>query len=154
MSPKKITVHVDMDDVLCDFEHSFQRDKARYPNIPFPQSRPGFFLELPPIPGAIEGFHYLLAHPGFETYILTAPSVKNSHSYSEKRIWIEKHLGIEATYKLIISPAKHLTKGDYLIDDYESGKGQEEFEGKLIHFGSDEFPDWPSIIQYFKKIAA
>ena len=30
-----------------------------------------------------------------------------------------------------------------------SGKGQENFEGKLIQFGSEQFPDWVSIAEYF-----
>jgi len=36
-------------------------------------------------------------------------------------------------------------KGDILIDDNIKGKGQEIFEGRLIHFGSDQFPDLKSV---------
>ncbi len=44
------------------------------------------------------------------------------------------------TLKLIICSNKGLLKGDILIDDHISGRGQEFFEGKLIHFGQNEYP--------------
>ena len=47
--------------------------------------------------------------------------------------------------RLVISPDKSLLKGDYLIDDILHGKGQDSFEGKLIHFGSNEYPDWSAV---------
>ena len=58
---------------------------------------------------------------------------------------------MDVVENLIISPNKGLNKGHYLIDDCLSGKGQEFFEGKLIHFGSDTFPDWASVKRYFEK---
>jgi len=51
---------------------------------------------------------------------------------------------------LIISPNKGLNKGDYLIDDNDSGKGQENFEGELLKFGGKEFGDWAKVLAYFK----
>lgn len=39
-------------------------------------------------------------------------------------------------------------RGAYLIDDNVSGKGQDEFDGELIHFGSGEFPHWTYITNY------
>jgi len=38
----------------------------------------------------------------------------------------------------------------YLRTSGPSGKGQNNFEGQLILFGSDEFPDWSSVTRYFK----
>jgi 5'-nucleotidase len=52
----------------------------------------------------------------------------------------------------IISPHKHLNNGDYLIDDMPSGNGQVYFEGQLILFGSNEFPNWLSVTTRFKAI--
>jgi len=43
-----------------------------------------------------------------------------------------------------------LNLGHYLIDDYTEGKGQENFEGQLLQFGSAEYPDWQSIQRYFE----
>lgn len=146
------TVYVDMDHVLCDFEALYKRDRERTPSRVYPQSRPGFFLELEPIDSAIAGFNYLKTHPSLDVYILTAPSVRNPHCYTEKRLWVEQHLGLDAAYKLIISPNKSLLLGDFLIDDYISGKGQEHFVGTIIHFGSSAFPDWDAVMQFFSVL--
>ena len=51
---------------------------------------------------------------------------------------------------LIISSHKGLNKGDYLIDDHSEGRGQENFESKLLQFGSVEFLDCEAIIIYFR----
>ena len=110
---------------------------------------PGFFLNLAPIDESIESVNKLRQR--FDVYILTAPSPKNPLSYTEKRLWIENHFGYEFTEKLIISPNKSLLRGDYLIDDHESGRGQEGFQGTLIHFGSTPFANWQCVLAYFDK---
>ncbi|MCL4169033.1 UNVERIFIED_CONTAM: hypothetical protein GTU68_016356 [Idotea baltica] len=87
----------------------------------------------------------------FDVYVLTAPSTRNPHSYTEKRLWIETYFDYAFTKRLIISPNKSLLIGDYLIDDYARGKGQDKFEGSLIHFGTSRFPDWQAVNQYLRK---
>lgn len=144
-------VYVDMDDTLCDYAAGFDRHKKRYLEHAYPQSEPGLYISLDPLPGAIEAYRWLQQHSSLDVYILTAPSVKNAHSYAEKRLWVERHLGMGAAYKLIISPNKGLSRGDFLIDDFVQGKGQEQFEGKILQFGSAEFPDWVSVIRFFDR---
>ena len=147
---KKI-VYVDLDDVLCDYSKAIRLSKRNVPEVTFPQSIPGFFQNLLPIKQGIETVNKLRQIDLFDVYILTAPSVLNAHCYTEKRLWVERHFDLEMVNKLILSPNKGLNKGDYLIDDHTSGRGQEMFEGKLLHFGSESFRDWPSIWEYFKK---
>ncbi|MCP5016337.1 MAG: hypothetical protein GY938_13855 [Ketobacter sp.] len=139
-----------MDHVLCDYETGFKRHQAKYPDLSFPQSQPGLYIGLEPIEGAIKAFSWLANQEEFAVLILTAPSILNPHSYCEKRIWVEEYLGIDAVENLIISPHKGLNRGDYLIDDCISGKGQENFQGELIQFGSCEFPDWSSVRVFFE----
>ncbi len=150
---KKI-IYVDMDHTLCDYETGFRQHQARFPDLKFPQSQPGLYLSLNPFDGAIETYQWLEAQSAFAVFILTAPSIKNHTSYSEKRIWVEKYLGMNAVNNLIISPHKGLNRGDYLIDDYVSGKGQEYFEGQLIQFGSKAYPHWQSVRRYFEGMLA
>ena len=150
MNVESTIVYVDMDDTLCDFRAAYIKHRQDHPDIAYPQSMPGFFQNLKPLPYAIETFNWLREQAHLDVFILTAPSVKNPLCYSEKRLWVEKHLGLNAVYKLIISPNKGLNKGHYLIDDYTEGKGQENFEGKILQFGSDEFPDWRSVQNFFK----
>ena len=141
-----------MDDTLCDFEEAHHKAKADFPSVPFPQSIPGFFVNLEPKRDAISVFNWLFDHPKFELYILTAPSLRNPLCYTEKRVWVEGHLGMRAVSRLIISPNKALLKGGYLIDDYIDGKGQEDFGGQFIHFGSNQYPDWLTVKNYFNSL--
>ena len=138
-----------MDDVLCNYTSAFKIIKAQQPEIEFPQSVPGFFENLEPKVDAVDSFFNLASR--YDVHILSAPSVFNPLCYTEKRIWVEKYLGFEFTHNLILATNKGLLKGDYLIDDYVAGRGQEYFEGELIHFGSDKYPDWRSIMKYFQQ---
>ncbi len=56
-------------------------------------------------------------------------------------------MGDLAYKKLILSHNKGLLKGDFLIDD-RTVNGVSEFEGEHIHFGSENFPNWESVIKY------
>lgn len=141
-------VYIDMDDVLCDFIGEFEKEIALNPGIKFPQSQFGFFVNLPPIKDAIQMVNALISSERYDPYILTAPSEKNPMSYTEKRVWVEKWFGLNFVSKLIISPNKGLLKGEYLIDDNIAGKGLENFDGELIQFGSERYPDWKSVGDY------
>lgn len=134
-------IYIDMDDVLCDFSGAHAKALAENPGIAFPQSQYGFYQKLRPLEGAIEAVKALIDSDTFTPYILTAPSTKNPFSYTEKRVWIEDHFGYDFVERLIICSNKGLLKGDILIDDNNSGRGQEHFEGKLIHFGTTQFPN-------------
>lgn len=147
----KAIIYVDMDHVLCDYEEAWARQKALFPDLEFPQSQPGMYIGMNPLPGAIDTYHWLNNHPNSDVYILTAPSVYNSHCYSEKRDWVEKYLGLSVVENLIISPHKNLNDGHYLIDDMASGKGQDRFKGSLILFGSEQFPDWKTVRAFFEE---
>jgi 5'(3')-deoxyribonucleotidase len=145
-------VYIDMDDVLCDYTTAFNNAIEETPGIAFPQSQYGFYANLAPITGAIESVQKLIISEKFDPYILTAPSTRNPFSYTEKRVWIEKYFGIEFMEKLILSPNKGLLKGDILIDDLISGRGQESFEGNIIQFGSADYPDWKTVIAQLETL--
>ena len=144
--PIQKLLYIDMDDVLCDYSGAFELIKDQQPEIEFPQSVPGFFEHLDPMANAIDSF--LNLSDQFDVHILSAPSVFNPLCYTEKRIWVENNLGFDFVHKLILATNKGLLKGDYLIDDYIAGRGQEIFEGELIHFGSSQYPDWTAVVQY------
>lgn len=147
---KKEIIYIDIDDTIGKYTENFRSYKRKFPEIEFPQSLVGFYLNIEPFDNAISVVKELLDSDNYLVYFLTAPSFKNPHSYSEKRLWIEIYFGMKYMDRLIISPNKGLNKGDWLIDDYSSGKGQENFEGTLIHFGSDErFDTWLKIKAFF-----
>ena len=149
----KRIVYIDMDDTLADFMGAYETARERNPAMMFPQAEYGFFANLEPLEDAIESVQRLLDSEHLSPYILTAPSTINPLCYTEKRIWVEQHLGMEMVERLIISPDKSLLKGDYLIDDIPEGKGQENFEGELLQFASPAYPDWQSVMSYLMKAA-
>lgn len=133
-----------MDNVLCDYKAAYQEAIKQDPVNKYPQSQYGFFVNLKPIKDAIESAIELSKNN--EVYILTAPSVRNPFSYTEKRVWVENWLGMKFVERLIISPNKGLFHGDILIDDHLNGNGQELFSGRLIQFGCSQYPTWTEVL--------
>jgi 5'-nucleotidase len=126
----KPILYIDMDDTMCDFTTAKNEAYELDPNLLYPWSVSGFFENLQPIEGVIDAIKRL--EEFYDIWILTSPSVRNPLSYTEKRLWIEKYLGLDYCYKLIISTNKSLLKGYLLIDDYEHN-----FDGIQILFGED-----------------
>ena len=141
---KKI-VYIDMDGVLVDFESGInaltKEDTITYKNRL--DEVPGIFLKMSPMKGAIEAFKELNKY--FDVYILSTAPWENPTALNDKLVWIKKHLGNLAKKKVIFSHNKHLNIGDYLIDD-RTANGAGDFKGEHIHFRTDEYPDWNSVL--------
>jgi len=143
---KKKILYIDLDDTLCDFMGEFKRRHST--QLEYPHSKVGFFLNLEPLPDAIESVKKL--SEVYDVRFLTRPSIWNTTCYTEKAEWIKKHFGFEMLDRLILSCDKSIFKGDYLIDD--SGRdGQDKFEGEWIQFGSEKFSNWKIILEYLIK---
>lgn len=101
------------------------------------------FLNARPVPGALEAVAEL--ENQYEVFILSTAPWENVHSWSQKRIWVEKYL--PSMYKkLILTHHKELLIGDYLIDDRTKNDAA-EFQGKHIHIFSDAYPTWNSVLE-------
>ena len=138
-------IGIDMDDTMFDFKSAFRKALIKDSSIKWPQSQYGFFGNLEPIPGAIEGYKVLQTK--YDVFIVTRPSVWNPMSYTEKRVCVEKHLGFDECENLIMAPDKTIIKADYLIDDMvQTGRYKPEWE--WLEFGSSEYPDWESVLEY------
>jgi hypothetical protein len=48
--------------------------------------------------------------------------------------------------------SQHLHTGDFLIDD-RTRNGADRFTGEHILFGSEQFPDWATVMNYLKGAA-
>lgn len=132
---------VDLDGVTADLESLFWRLwKARFPEAPqlLPEDRRTFYIEeqigsewkkqvetiihselfylnLPVIPGAIDGIHGL-QEQGHNVILCTSP-VNSPYCTPEKIMWVRKHLGTDMATRMIISKDKTLVRGDILFDD-------------------------------------
>ncbi len=139
---------VDQDGVLADFDKYFiSKWSEVYPDITLPNisdrktfyideavpqelqdmvkvlpRQQGFFENLPPIDGAIDGINKLKSL-GHEIFICTSPLWYYQHCVKEKYMWIEKHLGIEWVQHAILTRDKTVVRGDFLIDDKPEIKG-------------------------------
>ena len=149
MTRRPEIIYIDMDGVLCDFQKEHDKRLKEYPMQQYPQAAYGFFESLDPLDHAILAYQWL--DQRFRVHILTAPSYMNPMCYTEKRIWVEKHLGLRAAKRMIISGYKNLLMGEYLIDDNDYGKGQDTFRGELIKF-NQKTNNWVDIIYKFKEL--
>ena len=148
-APQKKIVYIDMDNVLVDFKSGI----ARLPKETVEKygddmdDVPGIFSMMDPMPGAIDAFRRIAEK--YDTYILSTAPWENPLALSDKVIWVKRYLGDVAKKRLIISHHKNLNRGDYLIDD-RTRHGASEFIGEHIHFGTEKFPDWESVLQYLE----
>ena len=147
---KKI-IYIDMDGVVSNFDKGRENSPLRYtsPYKGRPDRIPDIYKDLEPIEGAIRAVNKILNHSDFETFFLSTPPWDNPDGWKHKRLWIEKYFGKAARHKLILSSRKDLNIGDYLIDD-SNHRGQGLFRGEWIHFGSDRFPNWKTVMDYLK----
>ena len=147
---KKI-VYIDMDNVLVDFKTGIDKlEKQQL--IDYEDNLdevPGIFSLMKPMPHALESVTKLAGH--FDVYVLSTSPWKNPSAWTDKIKWIQYYFGEDNNsvfYKrLILSHHKNLNKGDYLIDDRDKN-GADKFEGELIRFGSDRFPNWHVVSEY------
>ena len=99
--------------------------------------------------GAIEAIKIL--NDKYDLYILSTAPWENPNAWKHKREWIEKYFGEgeENIFykKVILSHHKNLNKGDILIDD-RPNNGAKYFKGEWIHFATDDYPDWETVVKY------
>ena len=155
---KKLTILIDMDGVLVDFQSGINcfpegtgEDFGGWDNVPT------IFSCMQPMPGAIDAFHELARR--HDVYIVSTAPWANSTAWSDKRDWVVRHLGKAAEKRLILTHHKQLVRGDVIIDD-RTKRGVAEHDARHIHFGRDpdtgelnEFPDWPSALAEVDRVA-
>lgn len=149
--PRKI-LYVDMDNVLVDFGSALPQlsPEVRHDYEGRLDEVPGIFALMTPNPGAVEAFEELAQL--FDTYILSTSPWENPSAWSDKLVWVKRHLGLSAYKRLILTHHKQLNYGHFLIDDRKKN-GADRFVGELIEFGSERFPDWSSVVAYLRDKA-
>ena len=141
------TLYVDMDNVIVYFKTGIEKiseeEKVKYEGRY--DEVPRIFSLMDPMEGAIEAFNKLSSK--YDTYILSTSPWNNPSAWQDKIVWVQKFLEKPAYKRLILSHHKNLNRGDYIIDD-RIKNGVDKFEGEHIHFGSEKFPNWDTILKY------
>ncbi len=139
-----------MDNVLVDFPSAFPKLSQDLLSQ-YEENRDdidGIFSLMEPMPDAVEAFQALSEK--FDTYILSTAPWDNPSAWTDKLLWVKKHLGENAYKRLILSHHKNLNRGDYLVDD-RTKNGAEDFVGEHIHFGVGVFQDWNAVVAYLMR---
>lgn len=153
IQPIRKVLYIDMDNVLVDFESAFPRvgeDILREFDGRLDEV-PGIFALMDPVPQAVESYRELCEI--FDTYVLSTSPWENPSAWSDKLLWVKRHVGSIAYKRLILSHHKNLNIGHFLVDD-RTKNGADRFQGEHILFGSERFPDWPSVLWYLREQAA
>ena len=142
-------LYIDMDGVLVNFQTGIDKltEQQRQEYLDKEDECPGIFGLMEPQPGAVDAFYELSQL--FDTYILSTAPWENDTAWPDKLNWVKKYLGKPAYKRLILSHNKHLNAGDFLVDDRDAN-GADRFTGEHVHFRTDQFPDWASVVRYLK----
>lgn len=76
----------------------------------------GFFRSLPPIEGAVQAIKEMVSE-GIDVRICTHPIQAYRNCVGEKYEWVERHLGVAFTTRMVLTRDKTIVVGDGLIDD-------------------------------------
>lgn len=150
----KKTIFFDLDGVVADFDEAAIRwgEKVGIDGEEFKKKKlyrqEGFYADLNLMDGAKEAIEKM--DKVYNIAFVSAPSWDNPFSFTEKRIWIEKHFGTWARKKMDLSFRKGHYIGHYLIDD-RTKYGAADFIGEHIMFGTEPFKTWKEVTNYLIK---
>ena len=140
----KLTIYIDMDGVLCNFEKA----AGEKPPSSLPPDLVLDFSTFEPMPGAIEAVKKL-EDMGHDLFIATTPPWNHPTAWGQKRDWVEKYLP-SLKRKMFLTHRKDLLIGDILIDDTRF-RGQPDFQGTWFHFGNNGM-DWKYVVETIQSI--
>lgn len=148
----KKVLYVDMDNVLVDFSSGIAKldESVKKEYAERLDEVPGIFALMEPMPKAIESFIELAEL--YDVYILSTAPWENPSAWSDKLLWVKNYVGVVAHKRLILSHHKNLNDGSFLVDD-RIKNGADAFPGEHVHFGTEQFPDWDSVLSYLKQNA-
>lgn len=115
----------------------------REPFIEAFEPLPGFYRDLEPIKEVVEAFKELSKH--YNMFILSTASWGNPSCWTDKRLWVEEHLGEFAYKNLILTHHKNQHSGRALVDD-RTKNGAANFKGEHMHLYTEKYPTIQTVL--------
>ena len=83
-TPEDPVLYVDLDGTLAEFNYAPSMDVLY---------EKGYFLNLNPIPGVLEGIkEFMRSHPEIRVYVLSAYLADSKYALQEKTMWLDRNL--------------------------------------------------------------
>lgn len=92
-------------------------------------STPGFFRDLPVMPGSVESLRRLNEH---YLVVIVSLATEFPNSLTDKQFWIHENFPFITWQQIVFCGDKTLIKADIMIDDHP--KNLDSFEGETIMF--------------------
>ncbi len=92
-------------------------------------STPGFFRDLPVMPGSVESLGRL---NGYYHVLIVSLATEFPNSLTDKQFWIHQNFPFITWQQIVFCGDKTLIKADIMIDDHP--KNLDRFEGETIMF--------------------
>lgn len=106
--------------------------------------------DFEPCGSAVKAFASLSAR--YSPYVLISNDFNSPDNLPEMYRWIERHIGVAAWDRVIVSNRKDMLLGDYLIDRHPERLCSANFLGTVLHFGEDPFRTWEEVLTYFDRL--
>lgn len=159
MDKNKSTILVDMDSILVDMMgpllktynerfddvltldnitdwdlHNFTKNNTKeiYKII----EEPGFYLNLPDLPGAIDALKVL----NDKANVIIVSASPGPFGFTEKAFWLVKHAPFLTKRQIIFAHEKHLIKAHVLIDDSPHNAKRALMEGNIDYIVGIQYP--------------
>jgi len=150
---RKRILYFDMDGTLVDFQSGVNRlteeQRAAHPGSP--EDVEGVFSLMDPMPGAIEAVRELSKY--YDCHILSTAPWDNPSAWTDKLLWVKKHLGEQFFKKLTLTHHKELLNdGHALLIDDRTAHGADEFGDRLIAF-NQKSNNWADVTEALISIA-
>lgn len=124
-------------------EDPLHKDHVRYRKAALLREQ-DFWESLPPINGAVNGFHHLwheCNRRDRDVFIVSVPVADAPISFMAKCRWVRKHLGSDVARKLILTQDKTIINGVVLLDDSPVIAGDHEPSWRHVMFRSNHNRD-------------
>lgn len=118
--------------------------------------QPGFFLDLPALPGAIDGLREIAA---VTDVIISTSALDNPNAAKDKMLWVRKYLPFIKKGNIMIGTRKDLLMADIMVDDSPGNLKKTLAKHKIVMDypynrkvrDAERVHDWKELVEAVKR---